>query len=68
LHEQPPASGRPPLTDMQASRLDFARRDLENFRAVDLTELDAAGLTLIVARLLTRLDDALQIVDEALQP
>ena len=68
MHEQPPTPGRPPLTDMQSARLDYARRDFENFRATDLTELEAPGLTLIVMRLLTRLDEALQVVDEITGP
>jgi len=66
MHEQDPRQGRPHLDDMQKARLDYARRDLANFRAVDLAELEAPGLTLIVARLLTRLDDSLQVVDEIL--
>jgi hypothetical protein len=64
MHEQNPDDGRPPLTAMQRDRLDFARRDLENFRDADLTQVDAAGLVLILARLLTRLDDTLRVVGE----
>ncbi|MFF0138568.1 hypothetical protein ACFYRN_19260 [Streptomyces sp. NPDC005227] len=66
MHEQSPE--RPALTDMQRARLDYARRDLENFRATDLTQLDAAGLTLIIQRLLTRVDDVLQVTDEVITP
>lgn len=68
MHEQNPDDRRPELDDMQAARLDFARRDLANFRAVDLPALDAPGLILIVARLLTRLDETLQVVDEVTGP
>lgn len=64
MNEQSPDDGRPELDDMQKARLDYARRDLANFRAVDHTALDAPGLMLIVTRLLTRLDDTLQVVDE----
>jgi hypothetical protein len=64
MHEHNPDDGRPPLTAMQRDRLDFARRDLENFRDADLTQVDAAGLVLILARLLTRLDDTLRVVGE----
>lgn len=64
MHEQSPE--RPALTDMQRARLDYARRDLENFRATDLTQLDAAGLALIIQRLLTRVDDLLQVTDEVI--
>lgn len=68
MHEQPATPERPALTDMQKARLDYAQRDLENFRATDLTALEADGLTLIVTRLLTRLDDTLQVVDEIIAP
>ena len=64
MHEQPPTSGQSELTPMQADRLDYARRDLENFRATDLTQLDAAGLILIVERMRGRLGDMLDLVDE----
>jgi hypothetical protein len=64
LHEPDPTPDRPPLDDMQADRLDYARRDLENFRATDLTQLDAAGLILIVERMRGRLGDMLDLVDE----
>ncbi|MFC9847810.1 hypothetical protein ACFWFF_01670 [Streptomyces sp. NPDC060223] len=56
------------LTAEQETRLDYARRDLENFRAADLAQLDPAGLILTIARLLTRLDDTLQIVEEITEP
>lgn len=60
--EKPPAPG--PLTDLQHTRIDFARRDLENFRAADLAQLDSAGLILMVERLRNRLGDILDLVDE----
>ncbi|MFZ3556488.1 MULTISPECIES: hypothetical protein [unclassified Streptomyces] len=56
--------GKIPLTDLQSSRVDFARRDLESARAADLTHLNEAGLILVVERLRTRLDDILGLVDE----
>ncbi|MGY5048324.1 hypothetical protein ACWDE0_22230 [Streptomyces sp. 900105755] len=61
--EQPrPHTG--PLTDLQRSRIDFARRDLENARATDLAQIDAAGLILIVERLRGRLAEVLDLVCE----
>jgi len=64
MPDQHPPAPACTLTGSQATRIDFARRDLENFRAADLANLEAAGLVLIVARLLTRLDDTLQVIDE----
>lgn len=69
MHQQnSPTPGRPALTEQQLALLDYAMRDLENFRAADLTQLDPAGLILIVTRLLNRLDDALQLVDDMRRP
>ncbi|MFD9444929.1 hypothetical protein [Streptomyces sp. NPDC060001] len=65
MQPEPPT---PELTDMQQSRIDFARRDLETARAEDLTQLPHAGLILQVTRLTGRLDDLLQLVDEISQP
>lgn len=48
----------------QATRIDFARRDLEYARSEDLAQLDAAGLILLVERLRNRLGDVLDIVGE----
>ncbi|MEI5100275.1 hypothetical protein RB200_19325 [Streptomyces sp. PmtG] len=48
--------------------MDYARRDLESARAADLAILEPAGLILLVERLRTRLDDALQIIDELNAP
>lgn len=56
------------LTDMQKSRIDFARRDLETARSEDLAQLPPAGLILQITRLTGRLDDLLQVVDEISQP
>lgn len=61
--EQGPADD-PALTNLQRDRLDFARRDLEDARARDLSDLDAARLILIITRLCSRLDDTLNLVDE----
>ncbi|MGA6223444.1 hypothetical protein ACPESV_24300 [Streptomyces umbrinus] len=55
------------LTDMQKSRIDFARRDLETARASDLAQLPHAGLILQIERLRGRLDDMLLLVDEISQ-
>ncbi|MFF3511511.1 hypothetical protein [Streptomyces sp. NPDC002573] len=59
---QPPEL--PPLAGLQASRVDFARRDLEYARAEDLAQLDADGLILLVEKLRRRLGDMLDLVDE----
>lgn len=61
---------RPPsgsLTDLQLSRIDFARRDLEYARSEDLAQLDAAGLILLIERLRGRLGDILDLTDEITQ-
>lgn len=52
------------LTDLQRSRIDFARRDLESARAEDLSQLPADGLILLVEKLRRRLDDTLQVICE----
>ncbi|MFL1903059.1 hypothetical protein ACJWDR_28740 [Streptomyces tauricus] len=56
------------LTDMQRSRIDFARRDLEAARSEDFAQLPHAGLIIQITRLTGRLDDLLQLVDEISQP
>lgn len=61
---QQPHTGHPPLTDLQKSRVDFARRDLGTARAEDLAQLDAAGLILVVERLRGRLGDMLDLIGE----
>lgn len=53
------------LTDLQRSRIDFARRDLESARAEDLGQLPQAGLILLVERMRGRLDDMLKLIEEA---
>lgn len=63
MPQQPPTHGDP-LTDSQKTRMDFARRDLEDARATDLAQLEAAGLILTVERLRGRLHDVIQLVDE----
>ncbi|MFD5002241.1 hypothetical protein ACFWMV_04965 [Streptomyces mutabilis] len=52
------------LTDLQRTRIDFARRELDSARAEDLAQLDAAGLILMVERLRGRLGDVLDLIDE----
>jgi hypothetical protein len=52
------------LTPQQATRLEYAHRDLESARAEDLAQLDSAGLILVIERLRTRLHDTLALVDE----
>ena len=59
-----PTPELPPLTSLQASRVDFAHRDLEYARAEDLAQLDPAGLILLVERLRGRLGDMLDLIDE----
>lgn len=63
MDEQPPAPGHS-LTGTQATRIEFARRDLEYARSEDLAQLDAAGLILLVERLRRRLGDVLDVVGE----
>jgi len=53
-----------PLTPTQATRIDFARRDLDYARSEDLAQLDAAGLILLVERLRGRLGDVLDVIGE----
>lgn len=63
MHEDPPPSVAR-LTDIQKARVDYARRDLETFRAEDLARLEPASLILIVERLRTRLYDVLGLIAE----
>jgi hypothetical protein len=58
---RPPAR---PLTEIQRTRLDFARRDLEQVRVGELIGHDTATLILVVERLRGRLHDVLELVDE----
>jgi hypothetical protein len=63
MHEDPsPPAAR--LTDLQKARLDYARRELEAYRAEDLAQLEPASLVLIVERLRIRLYETLELVDE----
>lgn len=64
MHEQSRTAPGRTLTNFQASRLDFARLDLEAARAQDLGQLDAAKLILVIERLRGRLDDMINLVDE----
>lgn len=66
MEEQSPAS-LPRLTESQQSRLEFARRDLDEARAADLIELDGAALVLQIERLRARLHDVLALVDETFE-
>ncbi|WP_020116844.1 hypothetical protein [Streptomyces canus] len=61
-HEHAPTHGH--LTEGQKTRIEFARRDLEDARAQDLGRLDAAGLILLVERMRGRLGDILDLVNE----
>lgn len=61
--EQGPTES-PALTHVQRDRLGYARQDLEAAQGADLPQLDQAGLILLIARLCTRLDDILSLVDE----
>lgn len=56
------------LTDLQRSRIDFARRDLDYARSEDLAQLPTAGLILMIERLRNRLDDTLSLIDEITLP
>lgn len=62
MHEQRPHFS---LDESQRTRLEFARRDLDEIRGADLAALDEAALILLVERLRARLDDTLRIIDEA---
>jgi hypothetical protein len=66
--EQASIDTRVTLTDLQQSRVDFARCDLEAARALDLGRLDAASLILVIEKLRGRLDDVLTLVDEVCEP
>lgn len=68
MPEQSPSAPGCTLTGSQATRVDFARRDLEAARAADLAQLPPAGLILQIERLRGRLDDMLQVVDELTSP
>lgn len=67
MHEQSPTA-TPRLTNVQRAQIDYARRDLEAFRAEDLTQLQAAALIIMVERLRTRLHGILALVDDITTP
>lgn len=67
MTEQPDPTQGSPLTPTQATRIDFARSDLDSARTEDLARLPPASLILIVERLRGRLDDMLHLVDEITQ-
>ncbi|MEV7389647.1 hypothetical protein [Streptomyces sp. NPDC091215] len=61
--EQPqPARG--PLTDLQHDRITYARHDLNDVRAENLGNHDAAGLIFIIERLRSRLHDMIDLAEE----
>lgn len=62
--QQPPEPESSSLTALQRTRIDYARRDLENARAEELTQLPPSGLILMVERLRNRLDDMLGLMAE----
>ena len=53
------------LAPTQQTVIDYARRDLEQARAADLASIDEARLILLVERLRGRLDEVLQVIEEA---
>jgi hypothetical protein len=63
MSEQP-SNPRATLTAEQATRVGFARRDLESFKTTNLAQLEPAALILIIERLRGRLDDVLHVIDE----
>lgn len=65
MQEQSP--GRP-LTPVQLTRLDYARRDLESARSTELSQLPPDGLVLLIALLIRRLDDVLAVFRESHDP
>lgn len=67
MHENSPAP-TPLLTEAQRAQIDYARRDLEAFRAEDLAQLGSAALILMVERLRTRLHGILALVDDITVP
>lgn len=68
MTDEPSRTPARPLTDLQRTRIEYARQDLDNARAVDLALLPSDGLILLVEKLRRRLDDALQLLDEVAPP
>ena len=62
MPEQPPSLG--PLTDSQATRVEFAQHDLAEARTADLATMDGASLILLVESMRMRLDDMLALLRE----
>ncbi|MFE3031615.1 hypothetical protein ACFXKY_08190 [Streptomyces canus] len=52
------------LTSGQRTRIEFARRDWEEARAEDLSQMDPASLILLIERMRGRLEDVLDLVAE----
>jgi hypothetical protein len=67
MTEQPDPTQGAPLTPTQATRIEFARSDLDTARTENLARLPPANLILIIERLRGRLDDMLHLVDEVTQ-
>lgn len=63
MPEQPPDPGAS-LTSEQLTRVDLARRDLENSKTANVAQMEPAALVLIIERLRNRLDDVLHVIDE----
>jgi hypothetical protein len=64
MSDEQPSPHRGTLTDIQRTRIDFARRDWEYARSEDLAQLDDAGLILLIEKLRGRLGDMLDLADE----
>ena len=64
ITDQPSRNEARTLTDLQATRLDYARRELESARAADLSQLSPSGLIFLITQLTHRLDDALAVTAE----
>ena len=64
MNDEPSRTPARPLTDLQRTRIDYARRDLDQARGADLAELPPDGLILLIEKLRRRLDDTLQLIGE----
>lgn len=60
--DDPPS--RAGLSEEQAIRVEFARRDLDEARRADLATMSSPALILSVERLRQRLDDMLTLIGE----
>lgn len=63
-NEQPRTATGAALTDLQRDRIAYARRDLDDARTADLTQMPAPAVILLLEKLRRRLDDTLRVVDE----